>query len=97
MIAIFTSVYCILCAWSLVALLGTFGVTSFVLNSWVPFKGPLPSDGPVEGFASKQARIEWFDTSALRVRTASKYALIGAATWLAGVLVALLFKYTMGG
>ena len=87
-----SSIYCILCSWSLVAILGTFGASSYILNSWVPFRGPLPSDGPVEGFASKQARIDYYDTTPLRVRTSAKAGLIGAAIWLAGILVALLLK-----
>lgn len=92
MTSLFTSIYCILCAWSLVAVLGTFGVSSYILNSWVPFRGPLPSDGPVEGFASKQARIDYYDTGPLRIRTSAKFGLIGAGIWLAGILTALLLK-----
>jgi hypothetical protein len=89
---IFTSIYCIGCVWTVLALLGTFGITSFIMNSWVPYKGPLPSDGPVEGFASKQARIDYFDTGPQRVRAASKWWLIGAATWLVGMITALVLQ-----
>ena len=90
--SLLTSVYCIICAWSLVAILGTFGVANWILNAWVPYRGPLPSDGPVEGFASKAARIDFFDTTALRVRTSAKGWLIGAAVWLVGILVALIMQ-----
>ena len=92
MTSLFTSIYCILCSWSLVAILGTFGASSYILNSWVPFRGPLPSDGPVEGFASKQARIDYYDTTPLRVRTSAKAGLIGAGIWIAGILTGLLVK-----
>lgn len=95
--AIFSSVFCLPCVWSLVALLGTFGVCSFILNTWVPFRGPLPSDGPVEGFASKQARIEFYDTTALRIRTAAKYGIIGGVVWLSGLLASYFILSSIGG
>jgi hypothetical protein len=95
--AILTSIYCIPCVWSLLIILGTFGVTSFVMNSWVPFRGPLPSDGPVEGFASKAARIEFFDTTPLRIRTAFRVGIIGGAIWLVGLLASLLILNSLNG
>ena len=88
--AILTSVYCIPCVWSLVSLLGTFGICSFVLNVWVPFRGPLPADGPIEGFASKAARIEFFDTGPIRIREVTKIGIIGGMVWAVGVVAAYL-------
>jgi hypothetical protein len=95
--AILLSVYCIPCVWSLAILLGTFGVVSYILNAWVPFRGPLPSDGPVEGFASKAARIEFYDTTAQRIRTAMKFGIIGAVVWLVGLVTSYLILSSLGG
>ena len=78
-------------------MLGTFGVCSFLMNSWVPFKGPLPSDGPVEGFASKAARIEFYDTTPLRVRSATKAGVIGGVLWLVGLVTSYLIMNSLGG
>ena len=88
--SILTSIYCIPCIWTAIVLLSTFGVTSYVMNNWVPFRGPLPSDGPVEGFASKAARIEYFDTNPQRIRTAFKFGIAGGVLWLVGLLTAML-------
>jgi hypothetical protein len=95
--SILTSIYCIPCVWSLVGLLGTFGAISFILNTWVPFRGPLPSDGPVEGFASKAARIEFYNTGPQRIRMATKIGIICGVVWLAGLLVAILVLKSLGG
>jgi hypothetical protein len=97
MSAILTSVYCIPCIWSLVILLATGGACSFVLNNWVPFKGPLPSDGQVEGFASKAARIEFYDTTPMRIRMATKIGISGAVLWAVGTVVAYLILSNLGG
>lgn len=94
---ILTSMYCIPCVWSTVALLGIFGVTSFIQNTWVPFRGPLPSDGPVEGFPSKAARIEFFDTTPLRIRTAVKFGIIGGILWLIGLMTAYFILKSLAG
>jgi hypothetical protein len=94
--AILTSIYCIPCVWSILVLLAAFGLTSFVLNSWVPFRGPLPSDGPVEGFASKVARIEFFDTNPLRIRTAFRLGIIGGVIWMVGLVASYLILSHLG-
>ena len=94
---ILLSIYCIPCVWSLISLLGTFGIVSFILNAWVPFRGPLPSDGPVEGFASKAARIDFYDTTAQRIRTAVKYGIIGGVVWLVGLVTSYLILNSLGG
>jgi hypothetical protein len=65
-------------------------VVSFILNTWVPFRGPLPSDGPVEGFASKAARIEFYDTGPQKIRMAVKWGTICGVIWLVGLLTAIL-------
>lgn len=90
MASILRSMWCTPCLWTVFCLLLTIGVTSFIRNSWVPFRGPLPSDGPVEGFASKQARIEFYDTTPLRIRTATLFGVIGFVAWAVGALVAYL-------
>lgn len=88
--AILTSLYCIPCVWSLVGGLGIFGVVSYFMNSWVPMYGPLPSDGPVMGFASEEARTKFYDTSEMRIRRAGKAGAIGVGIWLVGLLAAFL-------
>ena len=95
--SIFSNIYCISCVWTLLSMLGTFGVSSFLMNKWVPFRGPLPSDGPVEGFASKVARIEFYDTTPLRIRTATKAGVIGGVLWLVGLVTAYLVMNSLGG
>jgi len=67
------------------------------MNKWVPFRGPLPSDGPIEGFDSKQARIEFYDTHPQRVRAAFKFGVIGAITWLAGLLTSYFILNSLAG
>jgi len=79
----------------MLCVLATFGVTSYIRNSWVPFRGPLPSDGPVEGFADDGARIDFFDTHPLRVRTSTIYALIGFITWGVGAIILFLVLNSM--
>lgn len=95
--AILLSVYCIPCVWTLITMLGTFGVVSFILNAWVPFRGPLPSDGPEEGFASKAARIEFYDTGPQRIRTAMKFGIIGGVVWAVGLVTSYLILNSIGG
>ena len=95
--AILTSIYCIPCIWTIVLLLAIMGAVSFIRNSWVPFRGPLPSDGPVEGFASKAARIDFYDTTPLRIRTAFKFGVIGFITWLVGLGTSILILNHLGG
>ena len=97
MSSILTSIYCIPCVWSLVGILVTFGICSFILNIWVPYRGPLPSDGPVEGFASKAARIEFYDTRPQRIRAAFKAGTIGGVIWLTGLLTAIIILGKIGG
>lgn len=95
--SILMSMWCIPCIWTVLSLLGTFAVTNYIRNLWVPFRGPLPSDGPVEGFASKAARIEFYDTTPLRVRTATKFGIIGVAVWMIGGVIAYTLLKTFGG
>jgi hypothetical protein len=97
MTTILRSIYCIPCLWSLIGGLGTFGIISFILNAWVPFRGPLPADGPVEGFASKAARIEFYDTGPLRIRTATKVGAICAVVWTVGLIASYLVLSYLGG
>jgi hypothetical protein len=97
MTAILRSIFCIPCVWSLVAILGTAGICSYLLNVWVPFRGPLPSDGPVEGFASKAARIEFYDTGPQRIRAAVKAGVIGGVIWLIGAVTAYFILSNLGG
>lgn len=61
----------------------------YLLNAWTPYKGPLPSDGKIDGFASAQARKEFFDTSSMRAQAATKFGIIGGSVWIVVLLVAL--------
>jgi hypothetical protein len=96
-VSLLRSIYCIPCIWSVIGILGVVGIGSYYLNVWVPFRGPLPSDGPVEGFASKAARIEYYDTRPLRVRTAFKAGAIVAGIWLVGLVTAFVILTNLGG
>jgi hypothetical protein len=90
MAAILKSIYCIPCIWSIIILLGTFGVVSYVLNIWCPYRGPLPSDGPIDGFASKTDRMDFFDTGPQRIRIATYLGGAGGFLWLLGLLIAII-------
>lgn len=90
--SLLTSLQCLACAWSILGGFAIFAAVSFFMNSWVPFRGPVPSDGPVEGFASKQARIDFYNTHDVRVRAAAKAAAIGAGIWLVGIIVVVVAK-----
>lgn len=92
--AILTSLYCLPCVWSLVGGLGIFGTVSYFMNTWVPAKGPLPSDGPAEGFANRSAMKAFYDTSGMRIRAAAKAGIIVASVWIVGL--AALFLYLNG-
>lgn len=95
MAGILRSFYCLPCIWSILCALGTFAATSYIRNSWVPGGEPTPSDGPVEGFESQAARIAWWDTHELRIRTSTIYALIGFITWGVGAIVLFLVLNSM--
>jgi hypothetical protein len=96
MSAILRTVYCIPCIWTVLCMLGTFGVCSFIMNVWVPFRGPLPADGPVEGFASKTARIEYYNTGPARIRSATKAGIIGGVLWAVGAGTAVIILTRLG-
>jgi hypothetical protein len=97
--AILTTIYCLPCIWSVVGLLGIFGTVSYILNTWMPFGGVMPSDGPIDGFASKQARIEFFNDAihARRIRAATKAGFIGALVWLTVLFTAVIILSRLGG
>jgi hypothetical protein len=84
MTAILMSLWCLPCVWSLGGGLGIFGVVSYFMNNWVPAKGPLPSDGPVEGFTSRAVMKAFYDTSGMRIRAAAKAGVIVAIVWIEG-------------
>lgn len=71
---------CILpCAWPvIVVILGVVWLN--VLRTRMLYRGPLPSDGPVDGFASKADRVEFYDTTDARTRE------IWKAGWIFGII-----------
>lgn len=77
------SIICALpCIWPILVLVVGF-VWVNILKTRMLYKGPLPSDGPIDGFASKADRIEYYDTGPARIRSIYK------ALWvfgLAGIL-----------
>jgi hypothetical protein len=79
--SLLTTIYCLPCIWSVIAFLGIYGGVMYLLNSWTPYKGPIPSEGKVEGFASAEERKKFFDTSSMRAQAATKFGLIAGATW----------------
>lgn len=59
---------CVLpCAWPVVTLMVMMLVIRWV-RTRIIYRGPLPSDGAVDGFASKDDRKEYFDTTDQRTR-----------------------------
>jgi hypothetical protein len=90
MAAILQTIYCIPCLWLTFIAVLTFAGVSYIRNSWVPYRGPLPTDGPLDGFDDKQTRIEYFDTVPLRVRTATLYSTIMLVIAIVGDLIAFI-------
>jgi hypothetical protein len=85
-----TTIYCLPCIWTVLGFLGILGGVKYLLNTWTPYKGPLPSEGKIEGFASTQARKEFYDTTPMRAQAATKYAIIAGSTWLVVMVVLFL-------
>jgi hypothetical protein len=88
--AILKTLYCVPCLWLAVWSVVALGGVSYIRNSWVPYRGPLPSDGPLDGFDDKQARIDYFDTSPLRIRYATLFATIVAGVAFVGDIVIII-------
>jgi hypothetical protein len=88
--SILQSLWCLPCVWSAIGLVGVLGVSRYFMDVWVPAKGPLPSDGPAEGFPSRSAMKAFYDTSSMRVRAAAKAAVIVAGVWLVGLVTLFL-------
>ena len=84
MAVILKSLYCIPCIWSVVCLCTGLFLIKYIRKIWVPFRGPMPINGPVDGFADDGDRMQFFDTSALRIRTMWKYIVIIAVVWAVG-------------
>lgn len=51
-------------------------ITLAIIRGRMIYRGPMPSDGPEEGFASKAARIEYFSTNDQRFRETVKAIII---------------------
>lgn len=95
LVGILKSLYCIPCLWSIFCLLGGYFTNIYIRNIWVPGGEATPADGPIYGFTSKTAYIEWWDTNPLRTRTAAKWTVIVMMVWAFGAgieLVALTWK-----
>lgn len=54
------------------------------------FRGPMPSDGEVDGFASKEARIEFFSTNDQRFKETVKAIVIWV---IVGIVASLIFYF----
>jgi hypothetical protein len=96
MTAILRSIYCFPCVWSVFCLVITLGSMSWVRNNWVPFRGPLPSDGELDGFYDDADRMKFFDTHDLRFRTAAILGVIGLVTWIIGGSVSIFILKSLG-
>ena len=96
MIGILRSLYCMPCLWTLLCGLSLYFVSNYIRNNWVPFRGPTPSDGPVNGFASKADEIQFYDTHDLRIQTTWKYGVIIAVVWAIGAGLAFIILKGMG-
>lgn len=90
MSGILGSLWCLPCTWSGLGLVAVLIATRYYIDSWVPAKGPLPSDGPAEGFPSRKAMKSFYDTSGMRVRAAAKAGVIVAGIWLVGLITLFL-------
>jgi hypothetical protein len=63
------------CISPLAALIGCI-LTVGIIRTRIIYRGPMPSDGPEEGFASKAARVEYFSTSQQRYSETVKAIII---------------------
>ena len=84
MSSILQSLYCLPCIWSGLCLVGGVGVAHYFNAIWVPAKGPLPSDGPAEGFTNRAAMKAFYDTSGMRIRAGARAVLIVIGIWVVG-------------
>ena len=89
--AILQSFYCLPCVWSLIGGLGIFGLGSYFMNTWLPFRGTLPTEGPVDGFLSKNDKKEFFEVKPTRIRAAAKAVFVGVLVWLVGLVTIIVF------
>jgi hypothetical protein len=96
LISVLRSMWCIPCVLTVFFMVGTVGAIAFIRNGWSPFYGRLPSDGPVEGFSTKDARVEFWNPVPRRVRMATIFGLGGFGLWAVGFLVALIVLNRMG-
>lgn len=63
---------CIVPAVGLVGLVITLGW----IKTKMIYKGPLPSDGPIDGFDSNESKLEYYSTNAQRFRESIKAGVI---------------------
>jgi hypothetical protein len=63
------------CIVPLASVIGAVLTIGFIRTRTI-YRGPMPSDGPVEGFASKAARIEYFSTHDQRFRETIKAIIV---------------------
>ena len=83
------------CITPAVALVGCM-ITIGIIRNRMIYRGPMPSDGPDEGFASKAARIEYFSTNDQRFRETVKAVIIWVIVGIvASVLVWFLTNYNI--
>jgi len=71
-------------------------ITLRIIRSRMIYRGPMPSDGPEEGFASKAARIEYFSTTDQRFRETVKAIIVWVVVaFLSSGLIWLITHYTV--
>jgi hypothetical protein len=78
------------CITPIASFLGWMLTISIIRNRLI-YRGPMPSDGPEEGFASKAARIEFFTTHDQRFRETVKASVI----WFVVAIVASIVVWFM--
>ena len=74
---------CITPAMSFLGCLLTVGI----IRNRMIYRGPMPSDGPEEGFASKQARIDYYSTTDQRYSETVKAIIIWVLCGVAASLI----------
>lgn len=83
---------CIVPVACIIGLVITFGI----IKTRMIYRGPMPSDGPVDGFVSTEAKLEYFNTSAQRFRESTRAVVIWIIIGIVGSLLVWFFsKYTI--
>ena len=87
MSGILLSLYCLPCVWTLIGGGGIFFAVTYYMSRWMPFMGTLPTQGPADGFLSKNDKKEFFDVKPTRIRAAAKAGFIVFMVWFVGTVI----------